>query len=99
MEQVREGVSGNGLEGDFREQKLQSYIQSRLKYLNRRCVYNLLWQLIPVQDYSNAECMLVNLESMIGAGVGSKKCVAWKTEKAVDYFVHTDKITADSSTN
>ncbi len=37
---------------------------------------------------------LVNLESMTSkpnAGRGSKNCVAWKVEKVVHYFVHTDK--------
>ncbi len=57
VEEIREGVSGDGLEGDFREQALLSYIQSQLEYLHRRSVHNLAWQLIPVRDYST-ECML-----------------------------------------
>ncbi len=111
VEQVLERIFGDGLEGNFREQRLSSCIQSHLEYFHRRSVHNLLWEFIPERDYSNAERMLatpgftrllVNLESMIAkleAGVGCKNCVAWKIVKAVDYFDHTDKITADSSTD
>ncbi len=31
-------------------------------------------------------------------GNGSKNCTPWKAEKAVCYFVHTDKVELDSST-
>ncbi len=70
-----------------------------------------LWQFVPVRDYSNAERMfaavgftplLVTLESMTSkpnACGGSIDCVAWKVEEAVHYFVHTDKVTTDSSTD
>ncbi len=46
--------------------------------------------------------LLVNLESMTSkpnAGGGSKDCVAWKVGKAMHNFVHTDKVTMDSSTD
>ncbi len=46
--------------------------------------------------------LLVHLESMTAkptAVGGSKTCVAWKVEKAAHYFVHTDKITTDASTD
>ncbi len=84
---------------------------SQLECLHGWSVYNLLWQLIPVWDHSNAEHMftaeglpplLVNLErvtSKPNAGGGSKDYVAWKVEKAVHYFVHADKVTTDSSTD
>ncbi len=61
--------------------------------------------------YSNAErilaatdltSLLANLESMTSkptAGGGNKNYVAWKIEKAVNYFVNADKVTMDSSTN
>ncbi len=42
--------------------------------------------------------LLVNLESMTAkpqADGGNKNCVAWKVEKAVHYFAHTDKVTTD----
>ncbi len=54
-----------------------------------------LWQFVPERDYSNAECtlvatgltlLLVNLQSMTSkpnAGGGSKDCVTWKVEEAV----------------
>ncbi len=29
----------------------------------------------------------------------NKNCVAWKVEKTAHYFVHADKVTADSSTD
>ncbi len=73
----------------------------------RGSVHNLLWQLVPVRDYLNAERMLaatgftpllVNLESMTSkpnAGGGSKDCVAWKVVMASHYFVHADKVTTD----
>ncbi len=69
--------------------------------------HNILWQLVPVRDYANAERMLagtgftltlVNLESMT-SGEGSKNCVALKVEKAMHYGVHTAKADTDSSTN
>ncbi len=46
--------------------------------------------------------LLVNLESMTSkpnAVGGSKKCVTWKVEEAVHYFVHADKATEDSFTD
>ncbi len=108
MTQIWEGVLGNGLEGNLWEEGLPPCIQSQLKCLHRWSVHNLLWQLVPARDHSNTECMLratgftpllVNLESMASkpnAGGCSKDCVAWKVEKAVNYFLHADKVTADS---
>ncbi len=32
-------------------------------------------------------------------GGGRKGCVAWKVEKAAQYFVHADKVTTDSPTD
>ncbi len=95
---------------DLWEDGLTSCLQSRLEYLYRRSVQNLLWQFVPVRDYSNAERMLaatgfapllVNLENITAkpkAGGGNKNCVAWKVEKTVHYFVHTYKVTKSSST-
>ncbi len=43
----------------------------------------------------------MNLESMASkpyASGGSKDCAAWKVEKAVHYFVNSDKGATDSST-
>ncbi len=73
--------------------------------------HNILWQLVPVWDYSDAERMLVttsltpllvNLQSMTSkliAGGGSKYRVTWKVEEAVHNFVHVDKVTTNSSTD
>ncbi len=107
MEQIREGVSGDGLEGNFWEEGLPPCIQSQLECLHGWSIHNLLWQLVPVRDHSNAERMLtatgftpllVNLESMASksnADWGSKDCVAWKVEMTVHYLVHADKVTTD----
>ncbi len=46
--------------------------------------------------------LLVNLEnttSKPNAGGDSKNCAELKVEKAVHYFVHTDKVAMDSSTD
>ncbi len=70
-----------------------------------------LWEFIPVRNYSNAERMLAatgftpllaNLESMTTkpkADGGSKNSVAFKAEKTVHYFAHTDEVTTDSCTD
>ncbi len=88
MEQIREGVPGDGLQGNFWEEELPPCIQSQLEGFHGRCVHNLLWQLVPVRDFSNAERMLaatgftsllVNLESLTSkpnAGGRSKNWVA-----------------------
>ncbi len=111
MEQIREGVSGDGLEGNFWEERLPPCTLSQLECLYRWSINNLLWQLVPVWDYSKAERMLtatgftpllMNLQSMTlkpNAGGCSKDCVAWKVEKAVYHFVHTDRVTTYSPTN
>ncbi len=111
MEQIREGVSGDRLEGNFWEEGLPPCIQSQLECLHGWSINNLLWQLVPVLGCLKAERMLTatgftpllaNLQSMTSkpnAGGDSKDCFAWKVEKAVYYFVHTDKVTTDSPTN
>ncbi len=75
---------GDGLDGDFWEEGLPSCIQSKLECLHGWSVHNLLWQLVPVRDYSNAERflaatgftpLLVNLQSITSkpkTGVGSR---------------------------
>ncbi len=109
VEQIGEGVSGDGLEGNFWEEGLPPCIRSQLECLHGWSVHNLLWQLVPVRDYSNAKRMLtamgftpllVNLESVTSkpkTGGSSEDCIAWKVEKAVHYFVHADKVTTGSS--
>ncbi len=112
MEQIREGAPGDGLEGNFWEEGLPSCVQSKLECPHRCSGHDFLWQLVPVWDYSNAERMLaatsltlllVNLESIMNskpdACGGSKDCVTWKAEEAVHNFVHTEKVTTDSSTD
>ncbi len=50
----------------------------------------------------NFTTLLVNIDSMTSksnAGGCSKICVAWKTEQAVHYFVHSDEVTTDPSTD
>ncbi len=73
VKQIREGVSGDGLERNFWEEGLPPCIQSQVECLHGWSVHNLLWQFVPVRDYSNAERMLtatsftpllMNLESM-----------------------------------
>ncbi len=106
-----EGVLGDGLEGNFWEEGLSLCVQSKVKRLHGCSGYNILWQLVPVWDYSDAERMLattslttllVNLQSMTSkpnAGGSSKDCVTWKVEEAVHNFVHAVKVTMDSSTD
>ncbi len=46
--------------------------------------------------------LLVNLETMTAkptADEDNKNAGAWKAEKVLNYFVHTDKVTSDSSTD
>ncbi len=45
-EQIREGVSGDGLEGNFWEERLPPCIQSQLKCLHGGSVHNLFWQFV-----------------------------------------------------
>ncbi len=59
MEQIREGVLGDGLEGNFWEEGLPLCVQTKFECLHGRSGHNILWQLVPVRDYSNAERMLV----------------------------------------
>ncbi len=111
MEQIREGVLGYGLEWNFWEEGLPLCVQSKFECLHGCSGHNILWQLVPVRVYSNAEHMLaatsltpllVNFQSMTSkpnAGGGSKDCVTWKIEEEVHIFVHADKVTTDSSTD
>ncbi len=111
MEQIWEGVLEDGLEGNFWEEALPLCVQSKFDCLHGCSGHNILWQLAPIRDYSNAERMLaatsltpllVNLQSMTSkpnAGRGSKSCVTWKVEEAVHNVVHAYKVTTDSSTD
>ncbi len=104
MKQIKEGVSGDGLEGDFWEEGPPLCIQSQFECLHGCSVHNLLWQFVPVRDYSNAESMLaamgftpplVNLERMTSkpnAGGGSKNCAAWKVEIALCGFYWKESV-------
>ncbi len=106
MEQIWEGELGDGLEGNFLEEGLPSCVQSRFECLHGCSGHNILWQFVPVSDYSDAERilattsltpLLVNLQSMTpkpNAGGGT-----WKVEKAVHNFIHADKVTTNSSTD
>ncbi len=88
---------------------LPSCIQLHLEHLRQRSLHNLLWQVVPVRDYSNGCGLLVvtgfillladceNMTAKTKAGGGSKNCVAWITEKAKHYFAHTDEVTTASS--
>ncbi len=108
VEQIREGVFGDWLEGNFWEEGLPSCVQSKFECLHGRSGHNFLCQFVPVRDFSNAEHMLaatgltpllVNLQSMTSkpnAGWGSKDCATWEVEEAVHYFVHANKVTTDS---
>ncbi len=58
MEQIREGVSGDGLEGNFWEEGLPPFIQSQFECLHGWSAHNILWQLVPVRHHSNAKRML-----------------------------------------
>ncbi len=82
-------------------------VQSKFEFLHGCSGHNILWQLVPVWDYSDAERMLAttSLTSLLvmtskpNAGGGSKDSVTWKDEEAVHNFVHADKVTTNSSTD
>ncbi len=109
VEQIWEGVLGDGLEGNFWEEGLPSCIQMKFECLNGFSGHNFLCQFVLVWDDSNAERMLtttglipllVNLESMTpkpNAGGGSKDCVTSKVEAILHYFLHVDNAPTDSS--
>ncbi len=100
---------GDGLEGTFWEEGLPLCVQSRFECLHGCSGHSILWQLVPVWNYSDTERMLattsltpllVNLQSMTSkpnAGGGSKGRVIWKVEEAVHNFIHADKVTTNSS--
>ncbi len=83
LEQIREGVLGDGLVGNFWEEGLPLCVQMKLECLHGCSSHNFLWQLVPVRDHSNAERMLaatgltpllVNLESLTSKpNVGAAK--------------------------
>ncbi len=58
VDQIWEGVLGDGIEGDFWEEGLPSCVQSKLECLRGWSVHNLLWQFVSVRDYSKTERML-----------------------------------------
>ncbi len=111
MEQIWEGVLGDGLDRNFWEEGLPLCVQSRFECLHGCSGHNILWQLVPVWYYSDAERMLattsltpllVNLQSMTSkpnASGGSEYRVTSKVEEAVHNFVHADKVTTNSSTD
>ncbi len=95
---LREGISGDELEGNFWEDGLPPCIQSQLECLHGWSVHNGLWQLVPVRDHSNAEHMLtataftpllVNLESMtskVNAGEAAKTASHGKSRRPCSIF-------------
>ncbi len=102
---------GDGLVRNFWQDGLPLCVQSKFECLYGCSGHNILWQLVPVWDYSVAERrlattsltpLLVNLQSKTSkpnAGGGSKYRVTWKVEEAVHNFVHADKVTTNSSTD
>ncbi len=62
------GVLGDGLEGNFWEEALPFCVQSKLECLHGCSGHNILWQLVPVRDYSDAERMLAatSLNTAVG---------------------------------
>ncbi len=111
MEQIWEGVLRDGLEGNVWEDGLPLRVQSKFECLHGCSGHNILWHLVPVWDFSDAERMLattsltsllLNFQSMTSkpnAGGGSSDCVTWKVEEPVRNVVHADKVTTDSSTD
>ncbi len=101
----------DGLQGNFWREGLPLCVQSKFECLHGCSGHNILWQPVPVRDYSNAERMLaatgltlllVNLESMTSkpnAGGVSKDYVAWKVQEAVHNVVHADRVTTDSASD
>ncbi len=52
MEQIWEGVLGDGLEGNFWEEGLPLCVQSKFECLHGCSGHNILWQILQVWDYS-----------------------------------------------
>ncbi len=82
MEQIWEGVLWDGLEGNVWEEGLPLCVQSRFECLHGCSGHNILWQLVPVWDYSDAERMLattsltpllVNLQSITQCEWGQQR--------------------------
>ncbi len=81
--------------GNFWEEGLPLCVLSTFECLDGCSGHNILWQLIPVLGYLDAERMLattsltpllVNLQTMTSkanACGGSKDCVTWKVEEVV----------------
>ncbi len=55
VEYIWEGVLGDGLEGNFWEEGLPLCVQSKFECLHGCSGHNILWQLVPVWDYSEAD--------------------------------------------
>ncbi len=72
MEQSLEGVSGDGLEGNFWDEGLSLCVQLKFECLHGCSGHNILWQLVPVWDYSDAKRMLGGDESYTAVGESSK---------------------------
>ncbi len=74
MEQIWEGVLGDGLEGNFWEEGLPLCLQSRFECLHGCSGRNILWQLVPVWDYDDesytavGESLKYDLEAQCGWG-------------------------------
>ncbi len=58
-----EGVLGDGLEGNFWEEGLPLCVQSKFEYLHGCSGQNILWQLVPVWDYSDENMNAENARS------------------------------------
>ncbi len=67
-----EGVLRDGLEGNFWEEGLPFCVQSKLECLHGCSGHNILWQLVPARDYSNAERMLAVTSLNTAVGESSK---------------------------
>ncbi len=105
------GSIGGRVTGELLEKGPPLCVQSRFEYLHGSSGHNIHWKLVPVRDYSDAERMLLttsltpllaNLQSMTSkpiVGGDSKDRVTWKVEEAVHNFLHTDKVTTNSSTD
>ncbi len=83
----------DGFEGNFWDEGLPLCVQSKFECLHGRSGHNILWQLVPVWDYSDAERMvattsltplsviLQSMTSTTNAGGGSEYRVTWKVEE------------------
>ncbi len=65
MEQIWEGGLGDGLEVNFWEEGLPLCVQSRFECLHGCSGHNILWQLVPVWDYSDVERIIKQTKKRI----------------------------------